>query len=89
MQSWGQGDVLKGQTVTTNLMDVVKRDTTEVVMVVEEVVKCSLLSQFDIRMQSQGQGDVLKGHTVTTFVMDVVKNDTTEVVMVVVTGNFV
>ena len=40
MQSRGQGDVLKGQTVTTTFMDVVKSDTTEVVMVVEEVVKC-------------------------------------------------
>ena len=34
MQSRGQGDVLKGLTVTTTVMDVVKRDTTEVVMVV-------------------------------------------------------
>ena len=34
MQSQGQGDVLKGHTVTTFLMDVVKNDTTEVVMVV-------------------------------------------------------
>ena len=40
MQSWGQGDVLKGPIVTTTVMYVVRRDTTEVVMVVEEVVKC-------------------------------------------------
>ena len=34
MQSQGQGDVLMGQTVTTFVMDVVKNNTTEVVMVV-------------------------------------------------------
>ena len=40
MQSQGQGDVLKGPTVTTTVMYVVRRDTTKVVMVVEEFVKC-------------------------------------------------
>ena len=32
MQSQGQGDVLKGHTVTTFVMDVMKNDTTEVVV---------------------------------------------------------